>query len=120
LANNVITHALIRSFVTEIDQFAKKTRHIVATGLPALEKVGEIRIESAYIRTTCGLRKRGSLQPSAHRAVAYSHPFSNGSLTHAELGPRNHLLIRGQALFSPCLLKTLHLSWMFFWRLLAR
>jgi hypothetical protein len=81
----------------------------MAAVLPALEQVGEIAIKVAGLLTRFALGKPGSRQPTLHRAGPSADLPGKGSLTHAELEPRDHLLIVGQSLLSPSRFPTLQL-----------
>src|ERR1700704_5232322 len=80
--DQVITHAGVGPLVASRHEFLMEANHIVATRLPSLKEIEQIRIEAAYIGAPRGLRIGSNSKPVANRAVTNAHSLGNRGLAH--------------------------------------
>jgi len=81
----------------------------MAAVFPATDQIGEIPIKLAGLLTGFALGKCASSQPTLHSTRTYSYLQSNGGLTQTKLAQSDNLLVAGQTLLAPELLKTFQL-----------
>jgi hypothetical protein len=75
-------HTGIGPLVASRHEFLMEANQIVATRIPPLKQIGEIRVEAAHIGATRGLRIRASSKPEAFGAVTNAHLLGNSGLAH--------------------------------------